>query len=98
MRRSKGYRSMTRSLLRKKPREKGIKPLSYLLVEYKIGDPVLISLDAATHKGQPHRRYHGKLGVITERRGRAYVLNVQDGGKTRKIIAFPEHLKPYRTH
>lgn len=89
---------MTRSLLRKKPRERGLKPLGYLLVEYKIGDPVLISLDTSTHKGQPHRRYHGKLGIVTEKRGRAYVLSVQDGGKTRKIIALPEHLKPYPTH
>ena len=89
---------MTRSLLRKRPQEKGIRPLGYLLRVYNIGDPVLISLDAATHKGQPHRRYHGKLGTITEKRGRAYVLSVQDGGKTRTIIGLPEHLKPYPTH
>ncbi|RLG92615.1 MAG: 50S ribosomal protein L21e [Candidatus Hecatellales archaeon] len=97
MKRSKGYRSKTRSLLRKKPRERGLRPLGYLLREYKTGEKVVIYIDPATHKGQPHRRYHGKIGVVMEKRGRAYVVAVRDGGKTRKIIALPEHLKAFQT-
>ncbi len=97
MKRSKGYRSKTRSLLRKKPRERGLKPLGYLLREYKVGDKVVISIDPATHKGQPHRRYHGKIGTIMEKRGKAYVIAVRDGGKVRKIIALPEHIKIFKS-
>lgn len=97
MKRSKGYRSKTRSLLRKKPRERGLKPLGYLLREYKVGDKVVISIDPATHKGQPHRRYHGKIGTIMEKRRRAYVIAVRDGGKVRKIIALPEHIKIFKS-
>ncbi|RJX15986.1 50S ribosomal protein L21e [Candidatus Bathyarchaeota archaeon] len=97
MKRSKGYRSKTRSLLRKKPRERGLKPLGYLLREYKVGDKVVISIDPATHKGQPHRRYHGKIGTIMEKRGKAYVIAVRDGGKIRKIIALPEHIKIFKS-
>ncbi|RLI06098.1 50S ribosomal protein L21e [Candidatus Bathyarchaeota archaeon] len=97
MKRSKGYRSKTRSLLRKKPRERGLKPLGYLLIDYKIGDRVVISIDPSTHKGQPHRRYHGKMGTIIEKRGKAYVVAIQNGGKTRKIIALPEHFKVIQT-
>ena len=94
MRRSKGYRSRTRHLLRKKPYSRGLRTLSYLLVDHKIGDKVIIDLDPAQHKGQPHRRYHGKQGIIVERRGRAFVVDVQDGSKIRKIIARLEHIRP----
>lgn len=90
---SKGYRSRTRNLLRKTPRSRGLKPLGYLLRKYEAGDKVVLSIDSAVHKGQPHRRYHGKTGIILQQRGRAYVVQVQDGGKTRQIIALPEHLK-----
>ncbi|WP_309492860.1 50S ribosomal protein L21e [Candidatus Hecatella orcuttiae] len=92
---SKGYRSRTRNLLRKPRRSRGLKPLGYLLRKYRTGDKVVLSIDPAVHKGQPHRRYHGKVGVILQQRGRAYVVQVQDGGKTRQIIARPEHLKTF---
>jgi large subunit ribosomal protein L21e len=93
MRRSKGQRSRTRQLFKKSPREKGIRPLGRLLKEYQQGEKVLIYIESSIHKGQPHRRYHGKIGVIREKRGRAYVVEVQEGGKTRQIIALPEHIK-----
>ncbi|MGP3667076.1 MAG: 50S ribosomal protein L21e [Candidatus Bathyarchaeota archaeon] len=90
---SKGFRSQTRLLLRKKRRERGLRPLGYLLVEYKTGDKVQILIDPTTHKGEPHRRYHGKIGVVLGRRGKAYIVKVMDGGKERKIITLPEHLR-----
>ena len=93
MKRSQGLKSRTRRRLRINPRERGQKPLSYLLIDYNVGDKVLLSIDPSTNKGQPHRRYHGKEGVILEKRGMAYVIGVRDGGKTRHIIALPNHLR-----
>ena len=93
MKRSQGYKSKGRKLFRKSPRERGMRSLGYLLIDYSVGDKVLISIDPAFHKGQPYRRYHGKSGIISEVRGRAYVVEVKDGGKTRQIIANAEHLK-----
>ncbi len=93
VRTSKGFRRRTRQTLRKKPRERGLKPLGYLLTEYRVGDKVVIDIDPSTHKGQPHRRYQGKVGTVLERRGRAYVVGVKMGGKVKQIIALPEHLK-----
>ncbi len=95
VRTSKGYRRRTRQLLRKKPRERGLKPLGYLLTKYEVGDKVVIHIDPATHKGQPHRRYHGKVGTVMGMRGRAYIVGVQIGGKLKQIIALPEHLKKF---
>ncbi len=59
------------------------------------GEKVVVHMDASIHKGMPHRRYHGKIGVIMEKRGRAYVLHVAQGKSSREIIVRPEHMKPH---
>jgi len=92
--RSKGYRSRTRYLLRKNPREKGKIGLSRILQEYKVDDKVLIDVNPSIHKGMPHRRFHGKIGVVKGRRGRSYIVEVKFGNKMKKAIIRPEHLKP----
>lgn len=88
-----GKRIKTRSLLRKKARERGVKPPSYLLQDYKTGEKVVLKYDSSVHKGMPHRRFYGKIGTVVGRRGRAYLIQVSDGGKTKTLIARPEHLK-----
>ena len=92
MPKSKGYRHSTRRLFKKTPRNKGLQPLGRLLTKYKVGDQVLIKVDSAIQKGMPHRRYHGKFGVISEVRGRAYVIKIKSGNATKQIIARPEHV------
>lgn len=95
MRKSKGYRSRTRSLLRKKPREKGKMRLSKLLYEYTVGSKVVIKIDPSMQKGMPHRRYHGRVGTIVCKRGRSYVVHVPQGDAVKEIIVRPEHLEPF---
>ena len=52
-------------------------------------------VNPAVQKGMPHRRYHGRVGAIAEKRGRAYVIEVSTGGRfPRQIIARPEHIEP----
>jgi large subunit ribosomal protein L21e len=94
VRRSKGYRSRTRTLLRKRPRERGKIGLSRILRTYEPGQKVTILIEPSVHKGMPHRRYHGRVGVIHEKRGKSYVVDVSMGGQKKQIIARPEHLWP----
>ncbi len=94
-RKAKGYRSKTRSLLRKKPRERGKIGLSQILYEYKLGERVVVKANPTVHGGMPHRRYYGRVGVIINKRGRAYVVNVTQGKAVKEIVVRPEHLKPY---
>ena len=93
-RKAKGYRRKTRSLFRKKPRERGKTSLSKLLHEYINGEKVVITIDSSVHKGMPHRRYHGKFAVIIKKRGRSYVLNVKMGNAIKELIVRPEHITP----
>ncbi len=92
---SKGFRRGARSILRKKPRNRGLQPIGRLLKEYECGDKVVIMIDPSFHKGMPHPRYHGKVSVVEEKRGRAYVVKLVERGKVRTLIARPEHLKPH---
>lgn len=97
MRGSKGYRSGTRHLLRKEPRKHGKLSLSKLLQEYQPGNHVLVKIDSSVQKGMPHRRFHGKIGTIVEKRGRSYVVSVSQGDAVKEIIARPEHLEPVKS-
>lgn len=95
MRKSKGYHHKTRALLRRKPREKGKTGLSKILRQYTSGEKVVIKINPSIHKGMPHRRYHGRIGVIAKKKGRAYIVDVTQGDATKQIIVRPEHLEPH---
>ena len=95
MTKSKGYRAKTRSLFTRRPRERGKTGLSKILYEYEPGEKVVVKIDPSVHKGMPHRRYQGKIGVILNKRGRAYVMEVTQGKAIKEIIVRPEHLKPH---
>ena len=93
--RSKGYRSKSRSLLRKRPRDRGKIGLSKILRTYKNGNKVCIKIDPSVHKGMPHRRYHGKVGWIVGKRGSSYEVKVVSGNKAKILLVRPEHLEAY---
>ena len=71
--------------------------LGRLLIGYSPGQMVRISINPAVHKGMPHRRYHGRVGIVAEKRGRSYVIEVASGKSPRSIIARPEHIEPVET-
>lgn len=94
VRKSKGYKSRTRRLLKKPPRRRGLPSPDRLLYNYKTGEQVVILIDPSVHKGQPHKRFHGKIATIMEKRGKAYVVSLKVGGKVKKATVRPEHLRP----
>jgi len=95
-RKAKGYRRKTRYLLKRKPRERGKTGLSKLLREYETDEKVVIKLNPSVHKGMPHRRFHGRIGVIADKRGSSYVVNVSQGKAIKEIIVRPEHITPHK--
>jgi large subunit ribosomal protein L21e len=93
VRKSKGTNFRTRRIFSKHPRKRGLPSLSRTLAEYEINSRVNINIEPSVQKGRPHRRFHGKTGIILEKRGQAYVVDITDGNAQKKIIARPEHLK-----
>ena len=92
-RRSRGIRSKTRQVLRKKPREKGMSPITRALQEFEKGEKVSIVIDPSVQKGMPHRRFQGKTGDIEDKRGDAYVVRVKVSNAMKSVIVRPEHLR-----
>ena len=94
MKRSKGTRQGTRSILRKSKSERGRVVIRRILHEYSEGDRVAIVLDGGQQAGMPHRRFQGRTGFITSKQGKAWVVAVKDGNMKKTVVALPEHLRP----
>ena len=97
VKKSHGYRARTRSLMSKKVRTRGLRPLSSILTTYEVGQRVDIIIDPSFHKGMPHKRYHGRTGVVRGMRGRAVVVDVKLGKAIKTLIIRPEHLRPSKS-
>jgi large subunit ribosomal protein L21e len=93
MKASKGTRTKTRTLLSKKPRARGLSPITKGFQEFEEGARVNIIIDPSVHGGMPFSRFHGLTGVVIGRRGAAYEISVYDGDKLKTVVARPEHLK-----
>ncbi len=91
MPRSHGSQRKSRSILTKSNILRGI---SYLLINYKIGDKVIINIDPSEHNTMPHRRYQGKIGIIQEIGKRIIKVSVPIGNKEKILQTKRNHLKP----
>ena len=56
---------------------------------------LLVQIDPSQHKGLPHRRYHGKVGLVTEVGRRHVILDVKLGEKSKTLITRLDHIKPF---
>jgi len=87
---SHGPRRRTREKFRGPPKL----TVNKLIQKFEPGQTVAIKISSNSHRGMPFRRFHGRTGKVLEQRGQAYIIEVRDGKKVKKIIACPEHLKP----
>lgn len=94
MAKTHGTRRKSRYKLKKTVREKGLSPVSRAIQEFIEGDIVNIDLDPGIQNGMPHPKFQGRTGKVVCRRGRAYLVEVRDGGLMKEIIILPEHLTP----
>ncbi len=88
-----GPRKKTRYKFRKDQRRRGILPVTLLIQKFEIGQKVHVICEPSIQKGMPHPRFHGRTGTVVGQRGRAWLLEIRDGGKDKIVIARPQHLK-----
>jgi len=89
---SRGLRSGTRRKLSKGFRSKFT--VTPYLKEYKTNDKVIIKPNPSSHKGMPYVRFSGSVGIVKEKKGSSYVVEVKQGEKQKTVMARPEHLVP----
>jgi large subunit ribosomal protein L21e len=87
---SHGTRVKSRSVLTKSNVVRGV---SYLLYDYKVGDKVVVDVDPREHNTTPHRRFHGKIGVIEEVGRRTLKVSVMIGNKKKILQTRYNHIK-----
>jgi large subunit ribosomal protein L21e len=91
MPKSHGSQRKSRSILTKSNIITGI---SYLLINYQVGDKVIVSIDPREHNTMPHRRYQGKIGIIKEIGKRIIKVSVNLGNKEKILQTKRNHIKP----
>ncbi len=96
MAKTHGTRRKSRYKLKKTVREKGLSPISRAIQEFTEGDIVNIDLDPGIQNGMPHPKFQGRTGKVLSQRGRAYIVEVRDGGLMKEVIILPEHLTPQK--
>ena len=67
-----------------------------LISSFKVGDRVAID-SQSKYSGMPHPRYRGRTGIITDTRGKSYVVKIQDGNMEKGLIIPPVHLRKVGT-
>jgi large subunit ribosomal protein L21e len=91
MKSSGGFRSGTRRKLASGKRAKF--SVEKYMQEFRPDQRVVIKHDPSSHSGMPHPRFKGLTGVVSGKRGNAYIVKVRVGKKEKEIVARPEHLK-----
>ena len=90
---SKGPLRGTRKKLANHPRERGFSPPQRAIAEYEAGDRVHLAIDPSIREGRFHHRFNGLTGTVVGRQGRAYQVQITDGGKQKTLMVRPAHLK-----
>ena len=93
VKRSKGIRSKSRNILRKKPRDRGLSSITRALQQFEEGDSVNIVINPSVHKGMPHIRFHGYTGNVEGMQGDSYLVGIDVGKKHKTLIIKSDHLR-----
>ncbi|MBT4376294.1 50S ribosomal protein L21e [archaeon] len=77
---------------RKSIRTRGKLQLSKYFQRFKEGDAVAIVRERSLVVNFPER-LQGKTGIVTGKKGRAYIIKIKDQAKEKELIVLPIHLK-----
>jgi ribosomal protein L21E len=77
---------------RKQLRTRGKIRLSHYFQEFKIGDKVTVIRDLALRPKFPHQ-IQGRTGTVEGKRGRSYIVKINDLNKEKHYIIHPTHLR-----
>jgi len=91
---SKGLRTGTRRKFKGGFRSKFT--ITPFLRAYSVDERVTIKPNPMALKSMPHSRFIGATGVVKEKRGEAYMVEIKVGNKKKMVTARPEHLMPIK--
>lgn len=84
-------------MVNKKPiRSRGKVSLRRYFQELKKGERVSIAKEEGLQPRFP-KRLQGRTGIVEEKRGRAYIIKINDQNQEKRFIIEPIHLKKIKT-
>ena len=83
----------TRGKLSNDPRERGTSPPQRAIQEYDEGQKVHLKIDPSVREGRFHPRFNGHTGEVVGKQGRAFKVQINDGGKDKILVVRPAHLR-----
>jgi large subunit ribosomal protein L21e len=93
MPKSHGIRRKTRHIFSKGNMSRG---LSHLLIDYSVGDKVVVVIDPREHKTTPHRRFQGRVGYIKDIGRRIVKVRILVGDKQKLLQTKFNHIRPIK--
>jgi large subunit ribosomal protein L21e len=61
--------------------------------QFEEGQKVVVEFNPSVQEGRVHSRFHGRTAEVTGHQGRAVRIELDDGGKHKKLFVRPVHLK-----
>jgi len=89
---SNGPQQGTRHKLQNDPRDQGTSPPQQAVEQFEDGDTVHLSIDPSVQDGRFHPRFNGQTGTVVGEQGKAYKVEITDGGKAKTLITKSAHL------
>jgi large subunit ribosomal protein L21e len=89
---SNGPKQGTRHKLQNDARESGTSPPQRAVQQFDEGDTVHLTIDPSVEDGRYHPRFNGETGTVVGTHGKAYQVEITDGGVEKKLISLPAHL------
>lgn len=93
---SNGPLSSTREKLSNDPRSRGTTPPQQVVEQFEIDERVHLKIDPSVPEGRFHPRFNGLTGTVIGTQGRAFKVQITDGGTQKTLIASPAHLSAQR--
>ena len=93
MPKSNGPRQGTRKKLSNHPRERGTSPPQRAIQTFEEGETVHLAIDPSVPDGRFHPRFNGRTGTVVGTQGRAFKVQIKDGGKAKTLLATAAHLR-----
>ena len=88
-----GMRRKTREKLSRPKSQKGKVSITRYFQVLKKGDRVRLAANSSVHHGMYFPRFHGKTGVVLQKKGNCYEIQIYDFTKAKTLIVHPVHLK-----
>lgn len=89
---SKGPVQGARNKLSNHPRERGLSPPQRAVERFEAGEKVHLRIDPSVPDGRFHPRFNGHTGEVVGEQGRAFKVQLTDGGNEKTVIATAAHL------